>query len=545
MFCSVAAKVAARHHSSACHNIDHNQTPLLSNISFTLYPIANSMNYVASALAAVRSQSAKPLESLQSTHQILIDHTIQEACSLHEATSPEDCGSISDKGSSRRSKRNSTFARSKTTLQFCRPPPIQKKKRALHIRPKVLLQLRRSSQASRPTPAFDVFSPEAFAPRLAKKFPNTFHGKASLGVDDLVVVESEDYSSTNAETDGGDDVIEKDNWNSREIVAFISQHSKGQASRMAEIYLSGGKTWTGSSLPKGGYEFGTVADHGLRTVARWVPRKGSRRQTFSSHAGQFVEQPAEQKAFNFSLIDPCSRRHAIIAMLDAHSMEISDRYLIPSGDATVQPSPTGLTSPSVVDDRDFAEVDEELKALIVVTGVWVACCEGFSPNVSPDHFTAKVTKAMSTTPTHKRRSLSLGMKDFRKHSAAPGSDTTSRRPSSVKQAVSSLTEPTSTANTPFLSPPFLTPPRRTQSTGTTVMQRIRSPRASAKEASDDDSLAALQGWPSTKKGKEGSSSAREKSSKKIPAPKAETKKRPKGIKGLCCSFKAGSNDTSP
>ena len=537
MLSSLTAR-SAHDHDLLFSNTAQSQRSFLHDISATCCSVAKSMNYITSALAA-RPSSAKSQESSHSNHFTDNGDSIPEARSLKALTTSGDVGSIT----SPKVKRHSTFARSKTTLHFCRPPPTIRQKR-LHIRPKVLLQLHRTSEATRPIPAFDVLSTSGLASRLAKEFPSTFKGKHILGIDDLVVVGSEDYSSEDVQKEGADDGMQKDNWKTRDIVAAIAQYSEDKHDsrrNCAEICLSRGRSWTGSPMPKGGYEFVSVDMQGLRTIARWVPRRGSQRHSSGQGASSSILSQ-EEKAFNFSLIDPSSRRHAVIATFDTKTLEVSDRYHTPLAKPITQ-SPTATPEkPPVIDDS--VEVDEALRILITVTSIWVSFCEGA---FGQDHATAEPAKSPALAPDHMRRSLSVKSKGIQRNSAvvsrSPGQNTVSKRPSSIQESASSLTAPLSPVNTPIMSPPFLSPPRRTQSAGTAVLSRLHSHRTSGRNlealstTSDPADIPSYNSQTSATLEQPRISHVRGGSSAQLSKPSAEQRKRPKGIKKLCCSIK--------
>lgn len=438
------------------------------------------MNYIASAFTS-RPASAKSLESGVSTPSIFDEAARDEgSCLETKATSIAD--------SDITSKRRSTSGRSKTKTAFrlCHPPPLRVHKQRLHIRPRVLLQLQKVSKASRPTPIFEVLPSVVFAPRLARHFPRTFKGKAGLGVDDLVVVSSEDYEAQELHTHDVDDLFD-DKWDKREIIAAICQPSKNDSpygQGETEICLNQGPSWTASQRKNGTYEFSSTDDFGNRTVARWVPRQPKSDRTAS------ISSTSEEKKFNFSILNPNSRRHAVIATLDHQTIEVSDQYSHPSTSLSSQASSTATTSSSSVSEelktlstgsslatRDPIEVDDALRTLITITGIWVAFREGFSPNFKY----GQPTQGLSTSPNlalgHKHRSLSLNANQFNSNQlATPKSP--SRSLSSAKRTRASLQHTVSTSTVPLSPYPPFTPPQRSVSAGTAFMQRISTRRSS-------------------------------------------------------------------
>ena len=435
------------------------------------------MNYIASAFTS-RPTSTKSLESGVSTPSIFEEAAPDDG--RRESSFQSQATSTADPVIASQSRRASGRIRTKTAFRLCHPPPVHIHKQRLHIRPRVLLQLQKVSKASRPTPIFEVLPSVVFAPRLARHFPRTFKGKAGLGVDDLVIVSSENYEAEELHSHDVVDLFD-DKWDAREIIAAICQPGKddfGYGQGETEICLNHGPSWTASQRRNGTYEFASTDDCGNRTVARWVPKQPKSDRTAS------ISSTSEEKKFNFSILNPNSRRHAVIATLDRQMIEISDQYSHPSTSLSSQASSTPTTSSSSVFEdlntpclqsslatRDPIEVDDTLRTLITVTGIWVAFREGFSPNFKY----GQPTQSPSTSPNlalgHKHRSLSLNASQFNNNQlAVPKSPSNSlssaKRPSpNLQHTVSSSTVPLS----PY--PPF-TPPQRSFSTGTAFMQRL-------------------------------------------------------------------------
>ena len=433
------------------------------------------MNYIASAFTS-RPTSAKSFKSGDSApstfEETNVDDRLRESGLENKATSIAD----SDLASKRRS--TSSRTRSKTAFRLCHPPPVHVHKQRRHIRPRVLLQLQKVSKASRPIPIFEVLPSVVFAPRLARHFPRTFKGKVGLGVDDLVVVSSEDYEAQELHSDDGDDLFDE-KWDKREIIAAICQTGKddypyGQGD--TEISLNQGTSWTASQRRSGTYEFASVDDGGHRVVARWVKSKSDRKASVSS--------TSEEKKFNFSILNPNSRRHAVIATLDRQTIEVSDQYSHPHTSLSSQASSTATTTSSSfaeqlktpaieasITARDSIEVDDALRTLITITGIWVAFREGFSPNFKYDQPTQGLPTSPNPGPDHKPRSLSLNASQFNSNQfAIPNSPNHSL--SSPKRTRIRLQHTVTSSTVPLSSYPPFTPSQRSVSTGTAFMQRL-------------------------------------------------------------------------
>ena len=473
---------AAQGQDLTCSKHTDNQQ-LLSHVYCAFCPVAHTMNYIASAFTS-RPTSSKSLDSGVSTPSVLEETALGEG--LQGSCLETKNTSIAD--SDVASKRRSTLSRNrvKTAFRLCHPPPTHVHKQRLHVRPRVLLQLQKVSKASRPTPIFEVLPSIVFAPRLARHFPRTFKGKTGLGVDDLVIVSSENYEAHESISDDVDDLFD-DKWEKRDIIAAICQTSKddypyGQGE--TEICLNHGTSWTASQRKSGTYEFMTTDDCGHRIVARWVPKQPKGERTAS------ISSTSEEKKFNFSILNPHSRRHAVIATLDRQTIEVSDQYSHPSTSLSSQASSTPTTSSSSASEElktpsvesghtagDPIEVDDALRTLIIITGVWVAFREGFSPNFKYGQPTQSLSTSPNPTLGHKHRSLSLNANQFNSNQfALPKSPSQSL--SGATRTRTGLLHTVSASTVPLSSYPPFTPPQRSVSAGTAFMQRVSTRQTS-------------------------------------------------------------------
>lgn len=429
------------------------------------------------------------------------------------ASSKEDqnsnSGSSSLKGAARLGARNrKSTASTKTSFQIAHPPPAIKHRQRFNIRPKVLLQLQQISDATRPRPILDVLPSVVFAPKLARKFPSVFKGKDGLGADDLVVVMSQNYDSPSA-LNGKSENAEDNSWATREIVAAICQPKKrGPGIEIiTEICLNHGPLWEASSLPNGAYEFVSTDEDGHKTVTRWVPKPPiSRRRSYNGQGNSGASSP-EQRKFTFSIINPDSRRHPIIATLTRASIDISDRYSTPSSntaktDATPGQRAVGPEGRHAhfdegevsVPQPTMTETDEQLRSLIVITGIFVAFREGYSPNFRYEKPAVPPPTAPHSVPSHKPRSLSINLGNLGSPRAygpeSPHQQNDCRnRPASVNMSpISSY--PTSPVPNPVRSPP----PQRAHSSGTAFLQRANSRRPySTRETGQTSPISATNG----------------------------------------------------
>lgn len=271
-------------------------------------------------------------------------------------------------------------SRPKTSYQLAHPAAHACHRR-FKIRPKLLLQLQQVSQTPRPLPILDVLPSTVFLPRLARKFPTIFRGKNGLGPNDLIIVTSDLYDQTVADRSSRLDREDDDDDEHQEVVATICQilNEHDLHKGKAEICLNHGPVWEAMPLPNGSYEFVAHTAHGVRTL-RWVLRGPKNRK--SAPPGSPVQ--AESKRFTFSVINPNTRRHPVIASMTRNHLEVFDEYSMPASvSSSVPTSAMSMISDGSDEaplDRNAIKLDDDLRILIIVTSIWVAFREGWSHN---------------------------------------------------------------------------------------------------------------------------------------------------------------------
>ncbi|CAP97904.1 hypothetical protein E8E15_011397 [Penicillium rubens] len=274
-------------------------------------------------------------------------------------------------------------SRPKTSYQFAHPAAHARHKR-LRFRPKLLLQLQQVSQAPRPLPVVDVLPSTSYLPLIARKFPAIYRTRNGLGPYDLIVVLSEQYDRTVGSIPEKRVSSEDEDEDHREVVATICQKYQEDArlKGKAEICLNFGPVWEASPLPSGSYEFVAQTESGVQ-IMRWALR-GGRNRRMTTPGTQSRE---DGKRFTFSVIDPTTRRHPVLASMTRNQLEVNDEYsaAVRSGTGPTTPS-SGMSVVSDASDADTpldggsVTLDDGLRTLIVITGVWVAFREGWSDN---------------------------------------------------------------------------------------------------------------------------------------------------------------------
>lgn len=432
---------------------------------------------------------------------------------VEQETMSEDGRSIANSEGSETTagggKRRRRSVRNITTYHFAHPAPtLTQKQRLLQIRPKLLLQLQRLSPGSRPKPTLDILPSTIVVPRLAKRFPRMFRGKGELGANDVIVVKSEEYDAGYETVIDGSD-SDEEGLARRDLVAVICQLRRdlGGSQGKAEIVLSDGSIWIGSPLPNGLYEFVTTDERGDTTTARWVRRSTKRRSVDVSD----VTNLNRDIKFTFSIIDPSTRRHPILATLTQNTLEIPDTFTSVSPSAgrhpptSPIPHPAGETSgddEGISSERTTHVIEESVKILIQVTSTWVALRQGWSPYFRYND--AMASPSSQVLAAGRARASSLTPESMRP--AAAG--TTSSTPDSCNSALGSVLCCKKRRSSMKASPTNGTPqndrfvpPKRSLSTGTAFVQRAAARRAGQPSivASDSEGESASFTLPPTDK----------------------------------------------
>jgi hypothetical protein len=284
-------------------------------------------------------------------------------------------------------------AKTKSKFILAHPPPITRAKQRLCTRPRMILQLQQVSKTSRPLPAFDVVASTAFASRFTRSVPGVRRSEKCLSTDTLALVRSDTYWRHLVADDHISSTLADETTNEhRDILGTISyaKRAKDAASHPAQICINNGLIWGASCLKNGVYEFSGKNHNGLKV--RWVSRRTrgtSGNQKFLSGSASQISAPR----FTFSIMNPTSRRHPVIATLTRDKkLDILDRFPRVTSSTSASFPSSSLHSPAssefssdisyfdgrTEDDPTYIETDEALQTLIILTGIWVMSTEGWS-----------------------------------------------------------------------------------------------------------------------------------------------------------------------
>lgn len=376
--------------------------------------------------------------------------------------------------------------RPKTSFQLAHPVAHACHKR-LRLRPRLLLQVQQISQTSRPIPTLDVLPSTIYVPLLARRFPTIFRGKDGLGPNDLIVVASDSYDPQRSGEEERSMSSEDERDEHREVIATICQILKGDAWQKgkAEICLNYGPVWEATPLPNGSYEFVADTGKGIQKV-RWVLRgKNSRRS--STPAG--TSPLDEDKRFTFSVIDPNTRRHPVIASMTRNNIDVYHRYSLPPASSSDTPtsqmppmSPmstmstmslaSGFTEAGDSTGQNVRETDDKLRTLIVITGIWVAFREGWSKNFTYNDSTSAGGHSTTSLPiSSKQNSFATASAEKDAFTADRSARSRIRRASSVlhRSQTPSPADNVNSSATRTLS--------KRHSTGAAFMERVNRQRS--------------------------------------------------------------------
>ncbi|KAF4959978.1 hypothetical protein FGADI_1252 [Fusarium gaditjirri] len=300
------------------------------------------------------------------------------------------CSDISDLSDSsttpRRRRRKRTFRKStQFLLAHPAPRPGARQRRLVHLRPRLLLQLQEVGE-KRPIPAFDVvpsslITGSQIVPRMAKRCPHLFRTKPVLGMNDLLIVRSEDYDTP--ASPGSLDA--EDSLDQRDVVAVISPLPQ-MGDESAEIVMEDGSSWESSLMANGSYEFIGVDERGRISTARWVKKTSTPTSPMPKNTGEQTPPPSPFPAevkWTFSMIHPDTRRHPIMGSLMSNTLDVFDTYNTMSTSSGRYP-PTRNTpldsklasdwivsNPPEIQSRLTKVVPEDIKLLMVATASWV------------------------------------------------------------------------------------------------------------------------------------------------------------------------------
>ncbi|KAL5601014.1 hypothetical protein BROUX41_005845 [Berkeleyomyces rouxiae] len=377
-------------------------------------------------------------------------------------------------GSRRRSKR---LSRTGSRFIVAQPPPkvVKKSRRLIQMRPHLLLQIQLVTE-TRPKPMFDVL-PSTFvsgstfaAPRLARKFPRLFRVSGHLGPNDLVLARSEDYD-IDENSEATDERLDH-----RDLIAVFSPVLE---SDKTDIVLADGTVWSATPLPNGSYDFVHESEDGAVTRARWAKRRISSGPATVPENTPSTDEPASYK-FTFSILDPATRRHPVMATVMPTCLEIQDFCYLPdqphdAAHLTPRSSIANKEPASVFasNERRFLPIDNETRAFIAISSVWVSLQQKGITGASPPRRSSV------------RRSLSNYDKPQTPASSASSATSSPAQPAVIAPtSVPAPTAPTTglcqkRASLPPASQDQSSIPRRSMSTGAVFMQR----RVAAQSAS--------------------------------------------------------------
>ncbi|OKL59824.1 hypothetical protein UA08_04722 [Talaromyces atroroseus] len=290
-------------------------------------------------------------------------------------------------------RRQRASSRPKTVLHFAHPVA---NRRRLKLRLKLLLQLHEINRSSRPFPKFDVL-PADVPTRLICKLPKPYGTTRAFGAKDMVVVTSDMYEQQQTLATSDDRSVSSDEScvEQREVIATICQCGSDDSPRKSkfEVAFSSGVYWEGIALPNGSYELVSQGGSSPPRKVRWVARD---KKPVRQASGSSVSSMSASR-FTFSVINPNTRQHPVIASMTRKGLTVFDQFSYPaaySGDEQSPPA-SPSTASSSVKSAGLVHTDEDLRKVIVMTGIWVAFMEGWA---SKSLLSGEVPNASTLSP---------------------------------------------------------------------------------------------------------------------------------------------------
>ncbi|QDS74833.1 hypothetical protein FKW77_002732 [Venturia effusa] len=273
----------------------------------------------------------------------------------------------------------------KTVLRFAHPtPPTRPLGKHGLLRPRILLQLQQRRESGFHRPLYDVLPANRFAPRtkFGQKIQRLHKGKKDgLDVDDLVIINAEDYSVSDTVSE------EIEIADSRALVGVISPvFSTTVDATVAEFTLEN-TVWCIKAGSNGAsYILESQCD--VPQMARWYIPKRKRNSVIVDDAAAF---PTQDRKFYFTTILPDSKQHPIIASMTEVGLEVNDSYKIATHEEEIV-------------------TDATTRKLIIMSAAWVFFMEGWS-----NSYKVKPKTSCCSRPT-RGRANSLPIEPMRRRS---------------------------------------------------------------------------------------------------------------------------------
>lgn len=331
--------------------------------------------------------------------------------------------------------------RPRTTYRFAHPPPPTRPlgKKGI-LRPKVLLQLQERADSGFHRPIYEVVPASRYAPitKVGQKLQRLHKGKDGLAADDLVVVQAEDYKTSDSQSE------EVEISDSRDVLGMISGIPGETESALLSLENS---VWKATAGVNGSYTLVQLGEHSQ--TARWYIPKSKRTKSFTGDG--LPSAIEDDRKFYFTSISPDTTKHPTIASMTSSKLDVYDEYS------------TSSTPGEVI------TTDDLLRKLITVSGAWVFFREGWSSSYKSNP---------APKPVH-GRTVSMPLDPTRRHSAFCRTPSRSPTPVRADNASPSLESKVERNDS-------LVPPKRSPSPLSISLSEKRT-------QSDATSLAALEG----------------------------------------------------
>ena len=330
-------------------------------------------------------------------------------------------------------------ARSKTHYRLAQPPPVAASKQInKHIRPRVLLQLQQQTVSGFHRPVYEVVPASRFASntKVGQKL-NMLHKfrDRQLAPDDLVVMQAEDYKTSDACDD------DPDFCDGRTVlgVVCVATEQDGLGPEGAFICLEN-STWKATPQKDGRYDLSLQGNEAQQ--ARWYVPKAQRRRSAS-----LVPAPesVDDRKFYFATIQQNSSKHPTIASMSHSHLDVYDSY--------VPVAASNDAASTAQSQQDTVATDDALRRLIVVSSAWVFFKQGWSSYFGyQSDFDATPCPFTSPAQLPHQRAASVFVDDFAIEQLHSRRDSTSRIAKLVRPSLSSVRSYKSSSSSSSIGP---------------------------------------------------------------------------------------------
>lgn len=275
----------------------------------------------------------------------------------------------------------------KTSFLFASPPP-RASYRKLRPRDKLSLQIQRVNNSARPTPEFDVLETDNIRMKSARILSSILSRRSRSSMKNFIVDRNGPYEKQEPNCEQR---VSSDNFKGlQEAIATLrlSQNGKTKAGRGGRIMLQNGSCWEASGDRDHGYKFILEGNDSEQRAVQWLLCRGEK-ENDSGGIASVGSNTNENRSFKFSIStqtrSPCPGH--LTASMTTRRIDITNHHPKETAKGSrMDPEAAHLGDLGDGEDAGDKEsresdvnlVGEDFCMLALVTGIWVAVCEGRS-----------------------------------------------------------------------------------------------------------------------------------------------------------------------